>query len=65
MESIKSEFFGKVQTIDQKEMRSVYGGFAQTKTKGTKTKETAQDKDSAASQENPKIKMNLEDSEVF
>ncbi|WP_408032686.1 hypothetical protein [Tenacibaculum xiamenense] len=53
MESIKNKLFGKSEIIDSESMRSIYGGFAQTKTKGSKTKETAQDKDSSASQENP------------
>lgn len=55
MESINDALFGKSEAIDRNEMRAIQGGFAETKTKGTKTKETPQDKDSAAAQENPQI----------
>jgi hypothetical protein len=49
MESIKNELFGKSEIIGSEKMKSIQGGYAyyaETKTKGSKTKETALDKDS-------------------
>lgn len=55
MESIKDGLFGKSEIIGSEKMKSIQGGFAETKTKGSKTKETGQDKDTSASQENPQM----------
>jgi hypothetical protein len=57
MENIKNELFGKSEIIGSEKMKSIQGGYAYavTKTKGSKTKETGQDKDSNASGENRRI----------
>jgi|TARA_B110000240_G_scaffold110615_1_gene124302 hypothetical protein len=55
MESIKDGLFGKSEIIGSEKMKTIQGGFAETKTKGSKTKETGQDKDSNYEGENLRI----------